>query len=451
MSNIQSQSGLHWDANRILALKFVSLFFVLLIIPLDYKFYIYLFSGSWLDFHITDLVRIVSYLPAFFHEINSEGHLAVDGFYSWGLTVILAAAGVFLWNALEKTQLPALRDYDRVYYWIRVLIRYKLAFILIAFGSIKAFPLQFPFPSLSNLHTNYGDFLPWKIWAHTVGVAPNYEAFLGVAELLAGVLLLWRRTVTFGAALTMGILTNVVYSSFSFQMGNQVLSTFVFLSALFLFAHDGFRLYVLLFRQQPTVAETYDPKLPIQVSILSKGLTAVLILVVFLSALFNYKHDPYLIPKTAGLKNSFGFYNVRQFIFNNDTIPYSRTDSVRWQNVVFEQWATISIKTARPVKVDPKLYLTSELTDIDRVYESAGVGDRRYYKYVIDSAASSLELLNKNVNYRGESYRLKFSRPDENTIILKGVSNKNDSITAVLEKIDRKYMLIESRRFPIQL
>ena len=191
MSNLQSLPASHWDSKQVIALKFVSLFFLLLIIPLDYKFYVYLFSGSWLDFHITDLVRLVGYLPGIFNELNSENHLSADGFYSWFVILILAVAGIFVWNVLEKERLVRLRDYDTIYYWVRVVVRYKLAFILIAFGSIKAFPLQFPFPSLSNLHTNYGDFLPWKIWAHTVGVAPNYEAFLGVTELLAAALLVW--------------------------------------------------------------------------------------------------------------------------------------------------------------------------------------------------------------------------------------------------------------------
>lgn len=433
------------------AIKFFAIFFALLTIPLDYKFYAYLFSGDWLDFHITDLIRIVSYLPDFFNELNSESHLGLNGFYSWGLAILLALAGVLAWNTMEKKGARSLPSADKVYYWLRVLLRYKLAFILIAYGAIKAFPLQFPFPSLSNLHTNYGDFLPWKIWNHTVGVASNYEAFLGGVELLAGVLLLWNRTVTFGAALALGIVINVVFSSFAYDMGNQVIAVYAFVVALFLFLHDVPRLYSLLFREEPTLAEPDVSPASGQLRLVAKGLSAVLVLVIFLSALFNYKQDPYLIPKAKGLKNAFGFYNVKEFILNGDTIPYSRTDTNRWQNVVFEQWATISIKTAKPVKPDAKLYLTKQLSDIDRVYESAGVGDRHYFSYNIDSVAHQLKLKNKNANYAGETFQLDFKRPDSKTIILSGVNAHKDSIKAVLERIDRKYILIESRRNPIQL
>jgi len=85
------------------------------------------------------------------------------------------------------------------------------------------------------------------------------------------------------------------------------------------------------------------------------------------------------------------------------------------------------------------------------VYESAGIDGRRYFSYSIDSANSLLSLKNKNAHHNLEKFRLVFNRPDEKTLIVAGVNEKNDSIHAVLERSDRKFILIESRRFPIQL
>ncbi len=454
MSNIQPIVTQNRGSYQILALKFFTIFFAVLTVPLDYKFYAYLFSGSWFDFHITDLIRIVSYLPGFFNELNNEKYLGINGFGSWAVAIIVAIIGVFVWNLLEKRGNKRLSNYDSIYYWLRVVLRYKLAFILIAYGSIKVFPLQFPFPSISNLQTNYGDFLPWKIWYHTLGVTPNYVAFLGAVEIFAALLLFSRKTVVFGAGLILGVHTNVIFSSFSYQLGNQVLATYVFIVALFIFLHDVPRIYSLLYLEKPTKAETFIPKVSPQLQLVSKALFVVAGLVIYLSALFNYKHDPYLTPKAEGLQDAAGLYNVKEFVINKDTIPYSRTDTARWQNVVFESWATISIKTAKPVKIDSTLYLTKKLPDIDRVYESAGVDGRLYYSYSIDSlkgAVLQLQLKNKNARYAGESYTLTVNRPDDKTIILKGVNQKQDSISAVLERIDKKYMLIEGRRKPIQL
>jgi hypothetical protein len=440
----------HAPRYQVPVLQFATVFFAILVIPLDYKFYAWIFTGEWLDFQITRLIKIVSYLPSFFNELNNEQQLGIGAFASWGVALLLAIIGVVVWQQLEKKgSIPAV-NYERLYAWFRVVLRYKLALILISFGSLKLCPLQFPFPSLSNLHTNYGDFLPWKIWYHTLGITPNYTAFLGGVELLAGLLLCSNKTVGFGAALTLGVHINVVFSSFSYQLGNQVFATFVFLVATILFVHDVPRLYSLLYQAKITAPEKELPLASERVRLVARALFFVLASVIFLSALFNYKHDPYLIPKTPGLPNAAGLYNVREFIFNNDTLPYSRVDPNRWQNVIFEEWATLSIRTAKPVIVDSTLYLTAALADIDRVYESAGVDGRRYFSYTADSTGR-LQLVNKNRHHAAEKYTLTVLRPDPNTIILEGVNENNDHIKAVLERLDRKYLLIESRRKPIQL
>ncbi len=432
------------------AIKYVTLFLVVLSLPIDGKFYTYLFSGNWTSFHITDLVNLTGYLPSYFGELDNERYLGLGGFSSWLVIAAIAAALFYLTDRLS-TRYAWLADEDRLYDWARIFLRYRLAFLLIAYGAIKLFPLQFPHPSLSNLYTNYGDFLNWKIWYHTLGVTPNYTAFLGGVEVLAGVLLFYRRTVVFGAGLTIGLITNVVFSSFSYEMGNQVLPVYVFLVGFFLFAHDLPRLYTLLFREQATAPDPLGSPLPVRWQVVSKGLSWGFAFVIVLAALFNYKQDPYLTPSTPGLAGTAGFYNVREFILNNDTIPYSRTDTNRWQNVIFEKWATVSIKTAKPVRVDSSRYLTKRLPDFARVYESAGVDGRRYFGYALDTLTSTLQLKNKNAHHREEEYNLTIRQRDGNTIVLEGWNERQDSIKAVLERADRKLLLLESRRFPIQL
>src|SRR5690606_25642827 len=164
----------------------------------------------------------------------------------------------------------------------------------------------------------------------------------------------------------------------------------------------------------------------------------------------GYVNDPYLIPQEEGLKDTYGYYNVREFIFNNDTIPYSQDDPNRWQNVVFEKWATISIKIARPVQVDDDLYRRLATEKDARRYESAGVGDRHYFSYTADSITHTLQLQNKNKYHEGEKYTLNYSRSGE-SIVLSGVDTQGNTIRATLDKINRKYMLIEGRRRQLKL
>ncbi|HUP14060.1 MAG TPA: hypothetical protein VM187_17690, partial [Niastella sp.] len=165
----------------------------------------------------------------------------------------------------------------------------------------------------------------------------------------------------------------------------------------------------------------------------------------------NFTKAPYKIPSTPGLTGAYGFYNVREFRFNNQPVPYSTTDSNRWQNVIFEKWATGSIKIARPVKIDNSTGDTYHKADIDRNFESAGVGGRHYYAYEADTLQHSLLFRNKNPHHAGEFYKLQYNFLNDSTIVLQGVNEKNDSIYAVLDRINKKYMLIEGRRKRVTL
>lgn len=69
-------------------------------------------------------------------------------------------------------------------------------------------------------------------------------------------------------------------------------------------------------------------------------------------AFANFREGGYQSSKTVGLPNTEGLYNVSEFRVNGQTLPYSLTDTVRWQDVVFEKWATISIRSNHGRKAD---------------------------------------------------------------------------------------------------
>ncbi|ULT40375.1 hypothetical protein KRR40_37110 [Niabella defluvii] len=137
------------------------------VVPLDYKFYLDILQSPAGDKGFYILFKLANYTPGF---------VARNSFGNWLIIAGIAFAGAFL---LEKITRFKSLDYDKWYYWLRVLLRYRLAVAAISYGLIKLFPLQMPYPSLGNLHTAYGDFLPWKIYFHTTAIAPPFEIFLG--------------------------------------------------------------------------------------------------------------------------------------------------------------------------------------------------------------------------------------------------------------------------------
>nr|WP_068887425.1 hypothetical protein [Pedobacter panaciterrae] len=444
--NGQSLEWKPWERNLF---RFFFIFLVIQIIPIDWKFYKELFSINWLHLHFHDLFKLTKYQPQLFSESQISGW-GIGGFANWLVFIGIAVVGAVIWAKVDAQR----KEYTRLYYWLRVLVRYRLAFVLVTYGFIKFFPLQMPYPSLSNLLTNYGDYFAWKIYFQTVGIVPKYESFLGFVEILAAFLLFNRKTVTFGVGLIFGFLGNVAVANGFYDIGEQVLSTFIVLLATFLFVYDIPRLYNLLIKETPAYANKFIPHFTVRLGKARKGLKIAFLAFAVLfayKAYDNYTNDPYKIPRTPGLSKAFGYYNVKEFVLNKDTIPYSKTDSNRWQDVVFEKWSTLTIKVNRPVKIDLSSGEEVHEKDIDRNYELAGYSGRHYFYYDADTVNHTLSLQNKNKNQRNEKLQLKYERPNDSTIVLSGINENRDSIHVVLAKINKKYMMFEGRRKPVKI
>lgn len=446
-TNNESREWKPWEKNLF---RFFFIFLVIQIIPIDWKFYKELFSINWLHLHFHDLFKLTKYQPQFFSD-NQIAEWRIGGFANWVVFIVIAAVGAVIWGKADAQR----KEYTKLYYWLRVLVRYRLAFVLVTYGFIKFFPLQMPYPSLSNLLTNYGDYFAWKIYFQTVGIAPKYESFLGFVEILAAFLLFNRKTVTFGVGLIFGFLGNVAVANGFYDIGEQALSTFIVLLATFLFVYDIPRLYDLLIKETPAYANKFIPKFTdSRLRNARKGLKIAFLAFVVLfayKAYDNYTNDPYKIPHTPGLSKAFGYYNVKEFVLNKDTIPYSKTDPNRWQDVVFEKWSTLTIKVNRPVKIDLSSGEEVHEKDIDRNYELAGYAGRHYFYYDADTVNHTLSLQNKNKNQRNEKLQLKYERPNDSTIVLSGINENRDSIHVVLAKINKKYMMFEGRRKPVKI
>ena len=116
----------------------------------------------------------------------------------------------------------------------------------------------------------------------------------------------------------------------------------------------------------------------------------------------GYLHDSYQYPKTKGLPGLSGLYNVSEFKINQQSVPYSTIDPKRWQDVVFEKWNTISIRSNRPVLLDSTNTDRISTDDKERTYELEGSASRHYYSYDADTVNQILLLHNRNKNYKDE-------------------------------------------------
>jgi hypothetical protein len=444
------QAQQEWKPWERVLFRFFFIFLSLLILPIDWKFYREVFTIDWANLHFHDLFRLSKYQTQFISNKDLP-QWGIGQFANWSIAALISLIVAAIWTNIDSKR----KEYNVLYYWLRVIVRYRLAIVLITYGFIKFFPLQMPYPSLSNLLTNYGDFFAWKIYFQTVGIAPKYQAFLGFVEILAAFLLFNRRTVTFGVGLIFGFIGNVAVVNGLYDIGEQVLSTFIVLLAAFLFVYDIPRLWNMLISEVPTYANKLIPDFSDK--FLRNFRTGFRTTFLFFTVLFAYKTyenfvtDPYKIPHTPGLSNAYGYYNVKEFRLNNRVIPYSKTDKNRWQDVVFEKWSTLTIKVNRPVKVDFSSAEEVQEKDIDRNYELAGFAGRHYFHYEADTINHTLSLQNKNKNHRGEKLFLTYQRTNDSTLVLSGINENKDSIRVVLNKINKKFMMLEGRRKPVKI
>ncbi len=433
-----------WNSGAKVAFRFASIFFFLLAFPLDWKYWKLLLLTHWPRFQ--DLFQLTVYNPRFI----SAPKWGLASYANWGLFVAAAIVGGLIWGYFDWNR----QEYDKLYYWLRVLLRYRLAIGLFGYGIIKLFPLQFPQATLSDLNTNYMDFLPWKIYYLTNGAATaHYQQALGLIEVLGGLLLLWRRTVTLGAGVAAAVLINIVLVNFAYEIGDHVYASALLLIAFFLLTHDLPRLYNLLVRERLAAADSFEPVFSTARArnsrILLKSFVILFLVVYGASTYASYRRTNWPFPENAGLKGTAGYYNVREFAINGKTLPYSLLDPVRWQNVVFEKWNTISVRVYRPVTIDlanpPIAYGVSDPGE----YELAGNGGRHFYSYTADPAKQTIALRGRND--KQESFSFQYQFLSDGALLLTGVDQAGNSLRIVLDKVDKKYLYQIGRRKPVKL
>src|SRR5262249_46216957 len=90
--------------------------------------------------------------------------------------------------------------------------------------------------------------------------SPVYTSFTGGAEVLGGLLLLFRRTTTLGALVVAGVMANVVVLNISYDVCVKLGSMHILLAALFLLAPDAQRLLNFFILNQPVAPADLGPR-----------------------------------------------------------------------------------------------------------------------------------------------------------------------------------------------
>lgn len=209
---------------------------------------------------VQDLLANTLLLPAqflaqhFFHVIPPGDKVHPTG--SGDTAINWIAHLILLVSALLTATVWSILDGRRPHYqtlsaWLRFLIRLTLGFGMLTYGLVKLFPLQMPAPSMSSLGEPLGMHSPMAVLWAFIGMNPVYEMICGMAELMGGILLLFRRTALFGALLTAFVVTNVVLYNFCFDVPVKLYSVHLLLLALFVTLPDAGQLIRFFWLHKP--------------------------------------------------------------------------------------------------------------------------------------------------------------------------------------------------------
>src|SRR5579871_886900 len=258
---------------------------------------------------------------------------------------------LFVVFALTATLVWSLADYKRPHYqtldaWLRLLVRYTVSFTLFGYGFAKVFPLQFGTPGFLKLLEPYGDFSPMGSLWWFMGASIPYIIFSGCAEVLGGLLLLFRRTSTLGALVSFGVMLNVAALNYCYDVPVKLYSTNIVLMCVFLVSREARRLVDFFLLNRPTPASDLTaPRLPRRWMRISATAFQVLFVGYSLYGQIQggwsaYK-DRYVHPQRPPL---YGMYDVESFTRNGQELPPLVTDASRWRKLVVQFPTVLNIK-----------------------------------------------------------------------------------------------------------
>jgi hypothetical protein len=336
------------------------------------------------------------------------------------LDLIVSGFATIIWSMIDRRK----KNYEKLYQWLKLYLRFFLAAYLFGYGFVKVFPSQFQAISASRLTLSVGEQSPMLLAWNFMGYSTVMMRINGIAEVLAGLLLLFRRTTTIGAILSAAVFSFVVMMDFCFNVPVRLFASHLFIISVLLILEDRHKLLNVFVLNRSTrstvylslIANTTWRKIFLAFEIL---LAAGLLYSGIASGLeaqkeYGWNSNSKVIPL-------YGVYNTTYFIRNHDTVPPIETDSLRWKQLVIDggNWKQSGIIQFSSGK---KLFCNIKADTIKKLIS---------IQPQIDTS---------------ENYTLHYSIRKDSCMVLNGIW-KTDSIEVLMNKYDLNNYLLHREKF----
>lgn len=356
-----------WTLSQKFGFRAIFILFSLMILPFPFSTILGAFNLSFLDQAFSDFWNWCAKLVA--TGILGMDELAVNptgsgdktaDWIHYGLGLFITIIGTAVWSVLDKHR----SNYYKLWRVFVMILVYYLVYYMAIYGFIKVFWLQMPELRIDRLLKSYGQSSPMGLLWTFMGASKTYSVYAGLSEVIAGTLLIFRRTRTLGGLVTAGVMFNVFMLNMAYDVPVKLFSFQLMIMGLYIALIDYKAIFGLLLYRKAVQPTPWPPFFK------SSRANYFLLLaqIIFVGYIYFQRIDQGLSgrkqygelrPKSP----LFGLYDVEHFIKNGDTIPPLLTDNERWQRLILEDPGRSIV-----IRMDDQLtYYTSETDTVDQI------------------------------------------------------------------------------------
>lgn len=390
------EPGEHWKFVDKLAFRFLFAYLVLYILLLPLSLFLETplrwFAGN-----------IMHWGSDFKMQSTGSGDRSFD-YVRLGFNIVLTFLIVLTWSIFDRKRL----SYNKLFYWFQVTLRIALFLVMLLYGFGKIFKGQFADPGLERLLQTVGELSPMGLAWTFMGHSFTYNIFIGFGEALGGMFLLFRKTVTLGSIIIIGLMSNVVMMNFTYDIPVKLFSVHLVMMAMVLLLPDRHRLMNVLLRNK--TAEKVNFYIPFKNTSFRRLFSTIrMLVIIFLGGIILFQvFIRFDITKQLKEKSEFyGIWEAQSFIMGNDTLPPLLTDSYRWRYLIVDQKRKAVVKKMTDSLDRYQFEMNSELKQIIFKREADAIPQPFSYTFI------DPEHLQLNGVLDGDSLYIRFKRKPE--------------------------------------
>lgn len=240
---------------------------------------------------------------------------------------IVASLATLAWSLADRRRVA----YPRLAAGARIALRYWLAFTLLQYGFAKLVGGQFPPPGPGRLDERVGEMSPMGMLWTFMGASSAYTKFGGLAELVPGLLLLWRRTAALGALCAIAVMTNVVVLNFCYDVPVKLFSLELLVAAVLVALPDARRVLAAVLGLPVPPPPPPGPSMSIRRARV-RLVTAAAIGIAIAWQLYDVRAQ--IGEGARPFDDLVGIWDVETFAADGATLPPLATDRERWWKLI---------------------------------------------------------------------------------------------------------------------